>query len=158
LFGEWGKLTLKELDTLPQLGPHADAQCSYCRKLPREVGPLVEGAGSKGSGGVFICGECAELTLAIVESEKQRRETRGLQERSTRITVRRPTLSNLQEHVRKSAVEHDGVLPKESALVLFGSFASLLTWGLLSIEDFQTLMNMLPEYPDDPTVQRMLGR
>ena len=94
--------------------------------------------------------------MTIVEAEKQRRETKGLQERSTRITVRRPTLGDLQEHVRNSVVEHDGVLPKESALVLFRSFASLLTWGLLSIEDFQTLMNTLPEYPDDPTVERLL--
>jgi hypothetical protein len=63
----------------------------------------------------------------------------------------------LQQLVRQSVVEHNGVLPKESALVWFGYFASLLAWELLSVEDFDTLIKSLPDYPD-AVVQRILGR
>jgi len=45
-----------------------DAQCSFCRKSYREVGPLVEGPEK-----VYICAECVELTQTIIEQEKRRR-------------------------------------------------------------------------------------
>jgi hypothetical protein len=45
-----------------------NASCSFCRKSYRDVGPLVEGPDE-----VYICLECAELCLAIVEQEKRRR-------------------------------------------------------------------------------------
>jgi hypothetical protein len=50
-----------------------DAQCSFCRENPRKVGPLVEGEGPDGTGGVYICENCAELVLTIVAEEKRRR-------------------------------------------------------------------------------------
>ena len=46
--------------------------CSFCRKGRRESGPLVEGPGPTGTGGVFICGDCAKLALSIIEQEQQR--------------------------------------------------------------------------------------
>jgi hypothetical protein len=147
-----------ELDTPPRAAMNTGARCSFCQKLWSEVGPLVEGKGLECSGQVFICANCAELALAIIAHEKQRRSTRGSQEEPPMKTVRKPTLAQLQAHVRKSVDEHHGILPKESALVLFGSFASLLTNELLSIENFETLMKSLPEYPDDPVMQRILGR
>jgi hypothetical protein len=64
----------------------------------------------------------------------------------------------LQQLVRQSVVEHNGVLRKETALVWFGYFASLLAWELLSVEDYRTLLELLPDYSDDPVVQRILGR
>ncbi len=45
-----------------------NAQCSFCRKNYRDVGPLVEGPGD-----VYICGECIELCQSILEQEQRRR-------------------------------------------------------------------------------------
>jgi ATP-dependent protease Clp ATPase subunit len=44
-----------------------NANCSFCRKNYRDVGPLVEGPGD-----VYICGECVELCQAIIDQEKRR--------------------------------------------------------------------------------------
>ena len=44
------------------------ANCSFCRKSDREVGPLVEGPED-----VYICGECIELCQSILDQEKRRR-------------------------------------------------------------------------------------
>ena len=44
------------------------ANCSFCRKSYREVGPLVEGPGD-----VYICGECIELCQSILDQERKRR-------------------------------------------------------------------------------------
>lgn len=137
---------------------HDDARCSFCRESSGKVGPLVEGKGPDGTGGVFICEQCAELVLTITAEEKRRRRTSEAQRETQKVTVRRPTLAQLQQLVRQSVVEHNGVLPKESALVCFGYFASLLAWELLSVEDFDTLMKSLPDYPDDAVVQCILGR
>ena len=108
----------------------------------------------------FICQDCAELVLTIVAEEKRRpgRGASGEQGETAKVTVKRPTLTHLQQLVHQSVTEHKGALPKESALVWFGYFASLVTWELLSVEDYGTLLEMLPDYPDDPVVQRILGR
>jgi ATP-dependent Clp protease ATP-binding subunit ClpX len=45
-----------------------NANCSFCRKSYREVGPLVEGPGD-----VYICGECIELCQSILDQERRRR-------------------------------------------------------------------------------------
>ncbi len=47
-----------------------NANCSFCRKNYREVGPLVEGPED-----VYICGECIELCQSILDQEKKRRGT-----------------------------------------------------------------------------------
>lgn len=47
-----------------------NANCSFCRKSYRDVGPLVEGPGD-----VYICGECIELCQSILEQERRRRGT-----------------------------------------------------------------------------------
>jgi len=44
------------------------ANCSFCRKSYREVGPLVEGPDD-----VYICGECIELCQSILDQERRRR-------------------------------------------------------------------------------------
>ncbi len=46
------------------------ANCSFCRKSYREVGPLVEGPSD-----VYICGECIELCQSILDQERRRRGT-----------------------------------------------------------------------------------
>ncbi|MCA9098918.1 MAG: AAA family ATPase, partial [Planctomycetaceae bacterium] len=45
-----------------------NANCSFCRKSYREVGPLVEGPSD-----VYICGECIELCQSILDQERKRR-------------------------------------------------------------------------------------
>ena len=45
-----------------------DANCSFCRKSYRDVGPLVEGPED-----VYICGSCIELCQSILDQEKKRR-------------------------------------------------------------------------------------
>lgn len=47
-----------------------NANCSFCRKNYREVGPLVEGPED-----VYICGECIELCETILDQERRRRGT-----------------------------------------------------------------------------------
>ena len=44
------------------------ANCSFCRKSFRDVGPLVEGPED-----VYICGECIELCQSILDQERRRR-------------------------------------------------------------------------------------
>lgn len=45
-----------------------NANCSFCRKSYREVGPLVEGPEE-----VYICGECIDLCSSILDQERRRR-------------------------------------------------------------------------------------
>jgi len=45
-----------------------DANCSFCRKSYRDVGPLVEGPED-----VYICGSCIDLCESILDQEKKRR-------------------------------------------------------------------------------------
>ena len=49
-----------------------NANCSFCRKSYRDIGPLVEGPGD-----VYICGECIELCQSIIDQEKRRRGGKG---------------------------------------------------------------------------------
>jgi ATP-dependent Clp protease ATP-binding subunit ClpX len=48
------------------------AYCSFCRKGYRDAGPLVEGPGD-----VYICGDCIELSQAIIDQERRRRQQSG---------------------------------------------------------------------------------
>jgi len=45
-----------------------NANCSFCGKSYREVGPLVEGPSD-----VYICGECIDLCNSILDQERKRR-------------------------------------------------------------------------------------
>ncbi len=49
-------------------GTKKNANCSFCRKSYRDVGPLVEGPGD-----VYICGDCIELCQQILDQERKRR-------------------------------------------------------------------------------------
>jgi ATP-dependent Clp protease ATP-binding subunit ClpX len=69
-----------------------NANCSFCRKNYREVGPLVEGPED-----VYICGECIELCQSILDQEKRRRgSSRQL---FTRIPSPRELVNSLDEYV-----------------------------------------------------------
>ena len=69
-----------------------NANCSFCRKSYREVGPLVEGPDD-----VYICGECIELCQSILEQERRRRGTsRPL---FSKVPAPREIVKHLDEYV-----------------------------------------------------------
>ncbi len=69
-----------------------NANCSFCRKSYREVGPLVEGPED-----VYICGECIELCQSILDQEKRRRG--GSRDLFDNVPTPREIVSHLSEYV-----------------------------------------------------------
>tara|TARA_R110002072_G_scaffold303099_1_gene493484 strand:+ start:207718 stop:208989 length:1272 start_codon:yes stop_codon:yes gene_type:complete len=73
-------------------GGKKNANCSFCRKSYREVGPLVEGPDD-----VYVCGDCIELCQSILEQEKRRRgEPKKL---FTKVPTPREIVGHLDEYV-----------------------------------------------------------
>ncbi len=69
-----------------------NANCSFCRKSYRDVGPLVEGPDD-----VYICGECIELCQSILDQERRRRgETKSL---FSKVPTPREIVKNLEQYV-----------------------------------------------------------
>ena len=69
-----------------------NANCSFCRKSYRDVGPLVEGPDD-----VYICGECIELCQSILDQERRRRgESKSL---FSKVPTPREMVSNLDQYV-----------------------------------------------------------
>jgi ATP-dependent Clp protease ATP-binding subunit ClpX len=69
-----------------------NANCSFCRKSYRDVGPLVEGPDD-----VYICGECIELCNSILDQERRRRgEPKTL---FSKVPTPREMVSNLDQYV-----------------------------------------------------------
>lgn len=69
-----------------------NANCSFCRKNYREVGPLVEGPDD-----VYICGECIDLCTSILDQEKRRRGTSN--QLFSRVPSPRELVGELDEYV-----------------------------------------------------------
>ena len=69
-----------------------NANCSFCGKSYREVGPLVEGPSD-----VYICGECIELCQSILDQEKRRRG--GPATLFTHVPTPREIVSHLDDYV-----------------------------------------------------------
>ena len=68
-----------------------------------------------------------------------------------------PTLSELQNRVSESLDYYGGSLPKDATLVWDGYFAALLEWGLISVSDHKSLVDMLPDVPGNPVIRVFLG-
>ncbi|MBD3672172.1 MAG: ATP-dependent Clp protease ATP-binding subunit ClpX [Planctomycetaceae bacterium] len=69
-----------------------NANCSFCRKSYRDVGPLVEGPED-----VYICGECIDLCQSILDQERRKRGTpRKL---FSEVPTPREIVSHLDEYV-----------------------------------------------------------
>jgi ATP-dependent Clp protease ATP-binding subunit ClpX len=69
-----------------------NANCSFCRKSYRDVGPLVEGPDD-----VYICGECIELCQSILDQERRRRgESKSL---FSKVPTPRQMVDNLNQYV-----------------------------------------------------------
>ena len=73
-------------------GGKKNANCSFCRKSYREVGPLVEGPDD-----VYICGECIELCQSILDQERRRRGS--ARKLFTNVPTPREIVSSLDEYV-----------------------------------------------------------
>ncbi|MEZ6129732.1 MAG: ATP-dependent Clp protease ATP-binding subunit ClpX [Planctomycetaceae bacterium] len=69
-----------------------NANCSFCRKNYREVGPLVEGPED-----VYICGECIELCQSILDQERRRRGSSS--KLFTKVPSPRELVAALDEYV-----------------------------------------------------------
>ncbi|MCA9035993.1 MAG: ATP-dependent Clp protease ATP-binding subunit ClpX [Planctomycetaceae bacterium] len=69
-----------------------NANCSFCRKSYREVGPLVEGPED-----VYICGECIELCQSILDQERRRRGS--TKKMFNRVPTPREIVSELDQYV-----------------------------------------------------------
>ena len=69
-----------------------NANCSFCRKSYREVGPLVEGPDD-----VYICGECIELCQSILDQERRRRGSS--KKLFSQLPTPREIVSKLDEYV-----------------------------------------------------------
>ena len=69
-----------------------NANCSFCRKNYREVGPLVEGPED-----VYICGECIELCQSILDQERRRRGSSS--KLFTKIPSPRDLVKELDQYV-----------------------------------------------------------
>ena len=69
-----------------------NANCSFCGKSYRDVGPLVEGPGD-----VYICGECIDLCQSILDQERKRRgETKPL---FSKVPTPREIVAHLDQYV-----------------------------------------------------------
>ena len=69
-----------------------NANCSFCGKSYRDVGPLVEGPGD-----VYICGECIDLCQSILDQDRRRRgDSRTL---FSKIPTPREIVAHLDQYV-----------------------------------------------------------
>src|SRR3984957_1814959 len=69
-----------------------NANCSFCRKSYRDVGPLVEGPED-----VYICGECIDLCQSILDQERRRRGTP--KKHFTNVPSPRQIVNHLDQYV-----------------------------------------------------------
>src|ERR1700730_16500986 len=69
-----------------------NANCSFCRKSYRDVGPLVEGPED-----VYICGECIDLCQSILDQERRRRGTP--KKLFTHVPTPRQIVNHLDQYV-----------------------------------------------------------
>lgn len=69
-----------------------------------------------------------------------------------------PTLDELKERIGQSTAYYGGTLPTEAALVWDGYLAALIEWGLISVSDHAWASDLIPEVPNNPVVQLLLGR
>ncbi len=76
------------------LGVRKQAQCSFCHKSCREVGPLVEGPDN-----VYICSSCLELCQSILSDERKRRLSSDSTSRFVNKLKPREIVAKLDEYV-----------------------------------------------------------
>jgi hypothetical protein len=66
--------------------------------------------------------------------------------------------AELEARIRADLVHFHQALPERHAIAWRAYLAALLEWQVLEVAAYDRLVTLLPEVPDDPTVQLMLGR
>ena len=94
-----------------------NANCSFCRKSYREVGPLVEGPSD-----VYICGECIELCQSILDQERKKRGT------GRPLFSKVPSPREIVEHLDKYVIgqEHS---KKILSVAVHNHYKRLMLWN-----------------------------
>ena len=85
-------MTSKEFGSGRKSSGKKNANCSFCGKSYRDVGPLVEGPGD-----VYICGECIDLCQSILDQDRRRRgESKKLFQK---VPTPREIVSHLDQYI-----------------------------------------------------------
>lgn len=66
--------------------------------------------------------------------------------------------TELRERIQADGAHFGGTLPERHAIAWRAYLAALLEWQVLELPAYDRLVGLLPEVPDDPAVQIMLGR
>ena len=64
----------------------------------------------------------------------------------------------LQIRISAELTFHNGRVPERTAIAWRGYLAAMLEWQLLTLADYDQLVQQLPDVRDDPVVDIMLGR
>jgi len=94
-----------------------NANCSFCGKSYRDVGPLVEGPGD-----VYICGECIDLCQSILDQEQRRRGD------SKPLFSKVPTPRELVSHLNQYVIGQNNA-KKTLAVAVHNHYKRLLMLG-----------------------------
>ena len=115
-----------------------NANCSFCRKSYREVGPLVEGPDE-----VYICGECIELCQNILDQEKKRRGG------SAKLFNRVPSPREITEHLNQYVIGQDRT-KKILSVAVHNHYKRLMATADLDNEVLEMIMRAepLPPFPE----------
>jgi hypothetical protein len=74
------------------------------------------------------------------------------------MTGREDIYANLRYRLDTDVAHYGGALPDRPAVAWRGYLAAMLEWGLISVAEHDALLRLLPEIPDDPVVDILLGR
>lgn len=66
--------------------------------------------------------------------------------------------AELEARIRADLRHFHPAMPERQAIAWRAYLAALLEWQVLELAAYDRLVALLPEVPDDPTVQLMLGR
>ncbi|MEA2758067.1 MAG: hypothetical protein QOH65_680 [Methylobacteriaceae bacterium] len=70
----------------------------------------------------------------------------------------KPTFEELRSRLGVDVAHYKGQLPERVALVWYGYIAALFEWSLISLPEYDQLIAMLPQIPENPVVPIFLGR
>jgi hypothetical protein len=68
-----------------------------------------------------------------------------------------PTLDELRDRVRQSIRFYGGTLPATAICLWDGYFAALLEWGMISVSDHASLVDILPKVENNPVYYLFTG-
>lgn len=66
--------------------------------------------------------------------------------------------SEIRNRIQSDIDHFDGKLPERFAIAWRSYLAALLEWGVLDVQQYDALIEMLPSVSDDPAVAILRGR